>query len=183
MKKSLLTLALRTPQRSMSIQNLMHQLENIHIPPTYENRILIKQIIRKGSRNNLRHILNTYNLNMNQYTAFENAWVTHILKNAREPQLRHVIHMYSKRLSPRIKSILEKKWVQLLVQSGSVNAIQNALKYNLNNRNRTVLTNVLPIRKLHVKNLERLVQLPLGKPTLNAFRREIQLRSLLPFRE
>jgi hypothetical protein len=182
--KSLLTEALRQPpKRSLSMEEMMNRLNRMHIPPTPENRALVVTLIQRGSVNNLRHILNTYNLNMNQYTAFENAWVSHILKNTHTPhQLRRVINIYSKRISPNSKKILENKWIKLLIQFGSAQAIQNALKSNLNNNNRSKLSNVLAIRKLNSRSIHRIIEqlsparTPMARQTVNSFRRELLLR-------
>ena len=163
----------------------MNRLNRMHIPPTHENRVLVVSLIKRGTANNMRHILNTYNLNMNQYTAFENAWVSHILKNTHTPhQMRRVINVYAKRMSPNSKRILENRWVKLLLHSGSAQAIQNALNSNskLNNKNRNDLSNVLAIRKLNSSTLKRLVQemsparTAMARRTVNSFRRELLLR-------
>lgn len=182
--KSLLTESLRqTPKRVPSVQELMNRLNRMQIPPTFENRTVVASLIKRGTINNIRYILNTYNLNMNQYRAFENEWVSRILKNTNTPEkMRHVLNTYSSRLSPSSKRLFQLRWVNLLLQSGSAKNIENALKSNLNNKSRNNLSNVLAIRKLNSSTLKRLVselspaRTPMARRTVNSFRRELLLR-------
>ena len=132
------------------------------------------------SANNIRKILDHSILNEDVENKLERAWVKKTLTESNHSQLRRILN--TAHLKNEYRNAFEEMWVRKLLEVGNANSLKNALRYNMNRKLYTKLSNAWNIRRHTSENLRRYINhlsqynTKLTRQTIQAMRNELTRR-------